>query len=132
MEHISPKENKEFLYFGGYIDTEGTAIFKIGTTNDLNRRKAEHDKAYSKTPNHPRQTEFIYLAYIQLSHLNTLRYEEKFKEQMRLANVGEYVENDRFVMSAEELQTPLIFTIRNDYVINLSQLANLLQKKVLF
>lgn len=123
MEHISAKENKEFLYFGGYIDIDGNIIFKIGTTNDLNRRKSEHDKAYLKTPNHPRKTEFEYITYIQLSHLNTLRYEDKFKEQMRLAEIGEYVENDRFVMSAEELKTPLIFTIRNDYVINLSQLA---------
>lgn len=123
MEHISAKENKEFLYFGGYIDTQGQVIFKIGTTNDLNRRKGEHDKAYLKTPNHPRQTEFEYIAYIELSKANTLRYEDKFKEQMRLAGIGEYVENDRFVMSAEELKTPLIFTIRNEYVINLSQFA---------
>lgn len=123
MEHILAKENKEFLYFGGYIDTAGNIIFKIGTTNDLNRRCDEHNRAYLKTPNHPRKTEFEYITYIQLSRLNTLRYEEKFKEQMRLAGIGEYVENDRFVMSAEELKTPLIFTIRNDYVINLSQLA---------
>lgn len=123
MEHISAKENKEFLYFGGYLDTDGNVIFKIGTTNDLNRRKAEHDKAYTKTPNHPRKTEFEYITYIELSKLNTLRYEEKFKEQLRLAGIGEYVENDRFVMSAEELQTPLIFTIRNDYFINLSHFA---------
>ena len=123
MEYVSPKENKEFLYFGGYIDTAGNIIFKIGTTNDLNRRRDEHNRAYLKTPNHPRKTEFEYITYIELSKLNTLRYEEKFKEQMRLAGIGEYVENDRFVMSAEELKTPLIFTIRNDYFINLSHFA---------
>jgi hypothetical protein len=120
MEHISPRANKEFLYFGGYIDIDGNIIFKIGTTNDLNRRKNEHDKAYAKTPNHPRKTEFEYITYIELSHCNTLRYEDKFKEQMRLAGVGEYVENDRFIISKEEAETPLTFTIRNDYVINLS------------
>jgi hypothetical protein len=120
MEHISPKANKEFLYFGGYIDIDGNIIFKIGTTNDLNRRKNEHDKAYAKTPNHPRKTEFEYITYIELSHYNTLRYEDRFKEQMRLAGVGEYVENDRFIISEEEAKTPLTFTIRNDYVINLS------------
>ena len=123
MEYVNPKENKEFLYFGGYIDTDGNVIFKIGTTNDLNRRRDEHNRAYTKTPNHPRKTEFEYITYIELSKLNTLRYEEKFKEQMRLAEIGEYVENDRFVMSAEELTEPLIFTIRNDYFINLSQFA---------
>lgn len=125
VQHIDPKDGKEFLYFGGYIDTDGNAIFKIGTTNDLNRRKEEHDRAYAKTPNHPRKTEFVYLTYIQLSKLNTLRYEEKFKEQMRLANVGEYVENDRFVMSDYELKQPLLFTIRNEYTINLLKLLEL-------
>lgn len=123
MEYLNPRENKEFLYFGGYIDTEGKIIFKIGTTNDLNRRKEEHNRAYAKTPNHPRKTEFEYITYIELSKLNTLRYEEKFKEQMKIAEIGEYVENDRFVIPKNELNMPLIFTIRNDYVINLSQLA---------
>lgn len=121
MEHISPKNGKEFLYFGGYIDTDGNPIFKIGTTNDLNRRKDEHNKAYAKTPNHPRKTEFIYFTYIELSHCNTLRYESKFKNDMILSKVGEYVENDRFVMTNFDLNMPLYFTIRNEYEINLSK-----------
>jgi predicted GIY-YIG superfamily endonuclease len=125
MQHIDPKDGKEFLYFGGYIDTDGNAIFKIGTTNDLNRRKEEHDRAYAKTPNHPRKTEFVYLTYIQLSKLNTLRYENLFKEQMILSKIGEYVENDRFVMSDYELKQPLLFTIRNEYTINLLKLLEM-------
>ena len=32
---------KEFLYVGHYIDTDGNYILKIGTTNDLRRRAAE-------------------------------------------------------------------------------------------
>lgn len=125
MQHIDPKDGKEFLYFGGYIDTDGNAIFKIGTTNDLNRRKEEHNRAYAKTPNHPRKTEFVYLTYIQLSKLNTLRYESLFKEQMILSKIGEYVENDRFVMSDYELKQPLLFTIRNEYTINLLKLLEM-------
>lgn len=125
MQHIDPKDGKEFLYFGGYIDTDGNAIFKIGTTNDLNRRKEEHDRAYAKTPNHPRKTEFVYLTYIQLSKLNTLRYESLFKEQMILSKIGEYVENDRFVMTDYELKQPLLFTIRNEYTINLLKLLEM-------
>ena len=125
MQHIDPKDGKEFLYFGGYIDTDGNAIFKIGTTNDLNRRKEEHDRAYAKTPNHPRKTEFVYLTYIQLSKLNTLRYENLFKEQMILSKIGEYVENDRFVMTDYELKQPLLFTIRNEYTINLLKLLEM-------
>ena len=30
--------NKEFLYVGYYVDTEGNTILKIGTTNNLKRR----------------------------------------------------------------------------------------------
>ena len=40
---------------------------------------------------------------------------------MILAKVGEYVENDRFVMTNIDLNEPLFFTIRNEYEINLSK-----------
>ena len=33
---------KEYIYVGKYTDTEGNCIVKIGTTNDLKRRKYEH------------------------------------------------------------------------------------------
>ena len=33
--------NKEFLYVGHYTDTDGFYIVKIGTTNDLDRRRKE-------------------------------------------------------------------------------------------
>ena len=37
---------KEFLYVGHYVDTEGKYILKIGTTNDLARRAQEHTRNY--------------------------------------------------------------------------------------
>ena len=39
---------KEYLYVGYYIDTQGRYILKIGTTNDLKRRQAEHNRNYKR------------------------------------------------------------------------------------
>ena len=43
---------KEFLYVGHYIDKDGNYILKIGTTNDLQRRAAEHTRNYHKAKEH--------------------------------------------------------------------------------
>ena len=40
--------NKEFLYVGYYVDTEGNTILKIGTTNNLKRRQQEHTRNYKR------------------------------------------------------------------------------------
>ena len=37
------QKNKEFLYVGHYIDTNGNFILKVGTTNDLKRRQTEQE-----------------------------------------------------------------------------------------
>ena len=44
---------KEFLYVGHYIDTDGNYILKIGTTNDLRRRATEHTRHYRKNIVYP-------------------------------------------------------------------------------
>ena len=53
---------KEFLYVGYYFDENGEFILKIGTTNDLERRKAEHTRNYRKSPEHrlPKDAVFNY------------------------------------------------------------------------
>ena len=43
---------KEFLYVGHYIDINGDYILKIGTTNDLDRRRKEHTRNYKRSPNY--------------------------------------------------------------------------------
>ena len=35
---------KEYLYVGHYIDKDGNYILKVGTTNDLERRRKEHNR----------------------------------------------------------------------------------------
>ena len=114
------KLNKEYLYVGHYIDDEGNYILKVGTTNNLERRRKEHTRKYHKTPNYPLplDSEFEYDWHIALSKYNTLRYEDKTKARWQEDNIGEYVRNDRFMCGADKPEYVEI-TIRKTYVIPL-------------
>ena len=112
-------KNKEFLYVGHYITICGKYVLKVGTTNNLNRRRKEHNRAYTKTPHYPlaEGTEFEYDWYLPLSKYNTLRYEDKNRKMWQEMAIGEFVRNDRFVI-AEELAEVEI-KIRKTYKIAL-------------
>ena len=71
---------------------------KIGTTNDLKRRAAEHTRNYKKSPDFtmPKDGSFQYDWWLKLSKYNTIRYEDKNREAWKAANIGEYIRNDRF------------------------------------
>lgn len=111
---------KEFLYVGYYIDINGHLLMKIGTTNDLDRRRAEHNRNYKKSPNYtmPADGEFKYLWHIALSKYNTLRYEDNNREIWKNLNFGEYVRNDRFVCAETPKFVPI--KIRKTYEIAVS------------
>ena len=112
---------KELLYVGTYTDTDGNRILKIGTTNDLKRRQREHNRTYKRATAHtmPTESSFEYIWTLPLSKYNTLRYEDSNKEKWIAENIGEYVRNDRFVIS-EEL-TEVEIKIRKTYKIALKQ-----------
>lgn len=111
--------NKEFLYVGHYIDIFGNYVLKVGTTNNLKRRRAEHTRNYKRTPNNPMPIDgtFEYNWSIPLSKYNTLRFEDRTKEQWIGAAVGEYIRNDRFV--CEQKPQAVEITIRKTYRIEL-------------
>lgn len=114
-------KNKEFLYVGYYIDTENRFILKIGTTNDLDRRRTEHTRNYHRNKTHtlPPDKKFEYLWFLPLSKYNTIRFEDSNREKWINENIGEFVRNDRFV-----LNTPPEFVeiaIRKTYKIALPQ-----------
>lgn len=111
--------NKEFLYVGTYTDTCGNRILKIGTTNDLNRRRAEHNRNYHRAKNHtlPKGESFEYIWTHKLSKYNTLRYEDRNRKAWQNLGIGEFVQKDRFIVS-EELEEVEI-TIRKTYKIAL-------------
>lgn len=111
--------NKEFLYVGTYTDTNGNRILKIGTTNDLNRRRAERNRSYHRAKIHtlPKDESFEYIWAHKLSKYNTLRYEDRNHKAWQNLGIGEFVRNDRFVVS-EELEEVEI-KIRKTYKISL-------------
>ena len=95
---------KELLYVGTYKDTDGNKILKIGTTNDLNRRRYEHNTNYRRAKIHtmPKEESFEYIWTHKLSKYNTLRYEDRNKKMWQEMGIGEFIKNDRFV-NAETL-----------------------------
>lgn len=114
------KKPKDFLYVGHYRDTQGRYILKIGTTNNLERREKEHTRNYRKAPDYtmPDTAKFQYDGTIRLSKYNTLRYEDKTREQWQDSGIGEYVRNDRFNCGKEKPDKVRI-TIRKTYEIDL-------------
>lgn len=111
---------KEFLYIGNYTDTDGNRILKIGTTDDLKRRRYEHNHNYRRAKTHtmPKDQSFEYIWTHPLSKYNTLRYEDRNREMWQKMEIGEFVRNDRFVIS-EEL-TEVEIKIRKIYKIALN------------
>ena len=91
---------KEFLYVGYYIDVDDNFILKVGTTNDLERRRKEHNRNYRRSAHCPMpiENEFNYLWTRPLSKYNTLRYEDKTKAAWQEQGIGIYVNNDRFIL----------------------------------
>lgn len=113
-------QEKEYLYVGFYIDINNNFILKIGTTNDLDRRKAEHNRTYKKSPHNtmPKDGSFKYLWSLPLSKYNTLRYEDKNRQLWQEMGIGQFVRNDRFVLSNMPKTVPI--KIRKTYQIALA------------
>lgn len=110
---------KEFLYIGHYEDINGNYILKVGTTKNLKKRLAEHNIYYPKAERNPMRqgTVFKYDWYIKLSHDNTLKYESEFKHMMKLAEVADYVRNDRFIFKRKPQK--IYITVRKTYEVKL-------------
>ena len=117
---------KEYLYVGYYIDINGNFILKIGTTNDLKRRRTEHNRNYKKSPNYtmPKDSNFEYLWSHKLSKYNTLRYEDRNRDLWKEMEIGEFVRNDRFVLCKMPNFVPI--KIRKTYQIALCSEGNFL------
>lgn len=113
------KTGKEFFYVGHYISESGEYVFKVGTTNDPKRRRAEHNRAYAKTPNHPMRagTTFEYDWLKALSKYTTLRIEDREKERFQAENFGCYLNNDRFIFAVKPPEVKI--TVRKTYTIAL-------------
>ena len=113
------KVEKEFLYVGHYIDKKGRYILKIGTTNDLERRKKEHIRNYRKAHDYtmPEDEIFHYDWWLPLSKYNTLRYEDRNRQLWKNMEIGKFIRNDRFLV--EDKPEVIAVTIKKTYFIAL-------------
>lgn len=111
---------KEFLYVGHYVDTNGNFMLKIGTTNDLKRRASEHTRNYKRSKNNtmPQGDKFVYDWYLPLSKYNTLRYEDRNRQKWQEMAIGTFVRNDRFNCGQQKPKQVQV-TIRKTYTIEL-------------
>lgn len=108
---------KEFLYVGHYYDEDNNYILKIGTTNNLERRRKEHTRNYRRNKTN-RLTDdgiFSYDWYLPLSKYNTIRYEDRTRENWKQENIGIYIRNDRFLCG--EKPEKVTVTIKKTYEI---------------
>ena len=112
-------KNKEFFYVGHYLAESGNYILKVGTTNNLQRRRTEHNRAYRATPNYPiiAGGSFEYDWFIPLSKYNTIRTEDRTKDRFKESGFGEFLDNDRFVFAEKPAEVEI--TIRKTYTITL-------------
>ena len=113
--------NKEFLYVGYYVDTEGNTILKIGTTNNLKRRQQEHTRNYKRAKEYtmPKNENFTFIWHLPLSKYNTLRYEDKNREEWKNLEIGTFIRNDRFKLKNGITKVPI--KIRKNYEIMLDK-----------
>lgn len=110
---------KEYLYVGHYIDEQGNYILKVGTTNDLKRRRVEHNRNYRRATIHtmPQEETFEYDWSLPLSKYNTLRFEDKTREAWIEEEIGEFIRNDRFVCKEKPIVVKVV--IKKTYEIYL-------------
>ena len=113
--------NKEFLYVGYYVDTKGNTILKIGTTNNLKRRQQEHTRNYKRAKEYtmPKDENFTFIWHLPLSKYNTLRYEDKNREEWKNLEIGTFIRNDRFKLKNGITKVPI--KIRKNYEIMLDK-----------
>lgn len=104
--HHAPKE---YIYFVR-IGDPSARLFKIGTTNDINRRMKEHKRYYKE--------DITILGLIPLtSKYTTLRVEKKMIDLWKTFEGWIYKRNDRFIIPEEVKQ--ITITVRKDYIFNI-------------
>lgn len=118
------KQEKEWLYIGYYFDENNDFILKVGTTNDLEVRRKQHNNYYRNKASHnrmPKENEFHYIWSWQFSKYTTLRLEDKTKAEWKELGFGEYVNNDRFLCA--ETPQEVEVNVRKKYKIEVDRIV---------
>lgn len=102
-------KNKEYIYFIR-IGEPAARLFKIGTTNNIDRRMKEHKRSYKE--------DIEILGIIPLtSRFTTLRVEQRMIEKWKTFDGWTYKRNDRFIIPGDVQE--VVITVRKDYKIRL-------------
>lgn len=111
----------EYVYVGHYTDIDGNYILKVGTTNDLNRRRREHNQSYSKKKQYKmaKGTKFTYDWYRPVSHNYAINTENRTRTQWKNEGVGEFIPKDRFNCGATPPRQVKV-KIRKEWTVDLS------------
>ena len=115
---VKSSKDKESFYIGVY-NSEGKQVIKIGTTNNLKRREAEHKRGICKLKNYP-GTDYRTLWELKLSKANALKVEEQMRKKMKEHPSLRFIANDRFAIESEVPEIEL--TVRKTYKIPLGEL----------
>lgn len=106
---LKENANKQYIYFIR-IGEPADRLFKIGTTNDINRRMGEHRRTY--------KTDVEVLGVIPVtSKYTTLRVEENMISEWKQNEGWIYKRNDRFIIP--ETVTSVKIKVRKEYEISL-------------
>lgn len=92
-------EKKDFVYFIRIGKPEEN-LYKIGTTNNMDRRMKEHQRYYKKEIT-------VLWQSPPYSKWTTLRVEENTKEIWKKTEGFEYLRNDRFIINPEIRQVKI-------------------------
>ena len=103
------KRNKHYIYFVR-IGEPSARLFKIGTTNNMDRRMKEHKRYYKQ--------DIEVLGVIPVtSEYTTLRVERDTKAKWIEETDWEYMRNDRFIIP-EEVEE-ITIKVRKEYKIKI-------------
>lgn len=103
---VKPK-NTDYIYFIR-IGGQKSRLYKIGTTNNVKKRMAQHRRYYGT------EVEIIWVSPAY-SKWTTLRVEAKMIDLWKTLEGFEHIRNDRFVISPEINQ--VVIKVRKDYVV---------------
>jgi predicted GIY-YIG superfamily endonuclease len=100
-------KNTDYIYFIR-IGGKNSRLYKIGTTNNIKKRMAQHRRYYGT------DIEIIWVSPAY-SKWTTLRVEARMIELWKTFEGFEYIRNDRFVIDSNIHQ--ITIKVRKDYVI---------------
>jgi predicted GIY-YIG superfamily endonuclease len=102
------KDKEDFIYFIR-IGAPCHNLYKIGTTNNMERRMKEHENYYGEKVT-------VLWQSPPYSKWTTLRVEENTKEIWKKTEGFEYLRNDRFVINPEIRQVKI--KVRKEWVVD--------------